>query len=280
MENQMPSPVPIPGRRSRLRRMSLTLASFVAVTSLLGFSAAGASAAVPTVTTNAATSVTASSATLNGYISDGTGLWTQYRFEYGKTAAYGLTTEWISGGKAGFFGNVNATIKSLENYEYHFRLVAKNQNGTGFGADKTFEYMALWHLGEPSVNPAADISRFKDVSCVPLPALECFGVGSSESSGSGSKPLAERFDSKGWQLQTTPEIASTGHSLESVSCLSAKYCVAVGYQKVGLVKQVLIERWNGTEWQFPEFFALPAGTTELYGVSCVAETHAPLLAGG
>ena len=98
----------------------------------------------PQVTTNAATSVTATSATLNanlistgapikehpGYIS------CEVWFEWGETTSYGYSTPKQSKSSTGYF---SASITGLKPGKiYHFRAVASNSRGVDYGADTTF----------------------------------------------------------------------------------------------------------------------------------------------
>src|SRR5439155_1938989 len=91
----------------------------------------------PLVITNPATTVTHSSATLNGSV-DPHGLTTTVYFQYGTTTSYGHTTATQS--KTGnTYQNVAANISSLSaSTTYHFRIVATNSAGTVYGSDRTF----------------------------------------------------------------------------------------------------------------------------------------------
>jgi hypothetical protein len=89
------------------------------------------------VTTNAATVITSSSATLNGTV-DPNGLTTSVLFEYGITTNYQHTTA-----NRNYSGsttqNVNANISGLTpNTTYHFRIVGFNSRGFHFGSERTF----------------------------------------------------------------------------------------------------------------------------------------------
>jgi hypothetical protein len=91
----------------------------------------------PVVTTNAATNVAISSATLNGSL-DPHGLTTSVYFQYGTTTSYGHTTP-IQNQTGNTFRNSSANISGLTTHTtYHFRIVATNSGGTRFGGDKTF----------------------------------------------------------------------------------------------------------------------------------------------
>jgi hypothetical protein len=91
----------------------------------------------PVVTTNPATNVARSSATLNGTI-DPHGLSSTVSFQYGRTTSYGSTTaNQIKTGNT--YQNVSANISGLTaNATYHFRIKATNSSGTRYGSDRTF----------------------------------------------------------------------------------------------------------------------------------------------
>ena len=90
----------------------------------------------PTVQSLDATSVTTSSAQLNGSVNPN-GLSTTAHFEYGLTAAYGSST--ASGNFGTTSQNIGYTISGLiPNTTYHFRLDASNTSGPSYGVDKTF----------------------------------------------------------------------------------------------------------------------------------------------
>ena len=91
----------------------------------------------PVVMTNPAINVTASSATLNGWL-DPHGLTTSVYFQYGRTTNYGNRTP--NQTKTGNnYQNVLATISGLSaQTTYHFRIVATNSVGTRYSSDRTF----------------------------------------------------------------------------------------------------------------------------------------------
>jgi len=93
----------------------------------------------PTATTEVATSITETTATLNGTVNANL-LSTTVYFEYGLTTAYGMT--W-SGTPAIVTGSsdtaVSATLGELTSgTTYHYRVVATNLSGTTYGSDMTF----------------------------------------------------------------------------------------------------------------------------------------------
>ena len=100
---------------------------------------ASAQAAVPTVTTGNANSITQTSAKLNGTVKPNNEA-TTYHFEFGTTTAYGTNTP-EAGPIAPGSGNtsVSADVGSLApGTVYHYRLVGTNPSGSIPGKDKTF----------------------------------------------------------------------------------------------------------------------------------------------
>jgi bacillolysin len=92
----------------------------------------------PTVTTEAATAITASEATLNGTVNPN-GLATSSWFEYGVDTLYGVTTsaDALGSGNAPLPTAFAATGLSCGT-TYHYRAVASNSAGVGSGLDRSF----------------------------------------------------------------------------------------------------------------------------------------------
>lgn len=93
----------------------------------------------PTATTNAATSVGASTATVNGTVNANNAT-TTVTFEYGLDTNYGKTAK---ANQSPVTGSSDTAVSSgltflIPNTTYHYRVVAQNVNGTVYGADMTF----------------------------------------------------------------------------------------------------------------------------------------------
>ncbi len=94
---------------------------------------------LPSVTTNGATSVGATTATLNGTITDDGGGSCEYRFEYGTDSGetYAYNTGWTGNKTTG--QSFNAEITGLSaGTEYFFRAQARNSIGTSSGGELSF----------------------------------------------------------------------------------------------------------------------------------------------
>jgi hypothetical protein len=92
----------------------------------------------PTATTGAAQSVGPDTAQLTGSL-DTLGRSTTWWFDYGTTTKYGKSTTHRSAGSKAGAQNVTAPLTGLAaNTAYHYRLVAKSDGGTKYGADATF----------------------------------------------------------------------------------------------------------------------------------------------
>lgn len=97
-------------------------------------------APAPIVTTEAASAVTETGATLKGQVNPH-GYATTYQFEYGETTSYGtkvpVTAESVGSGKVNVA--VSKAISGLpSSTTYHYRITATNVYGTSPGLDKTF----------------------------------------------------------------------------------------------------------------------------------------------
>lgn len=109
----------------------------------------------PAAVTGTATDITTTSATLNGTVDPNQTL-TIYSFEYGRTAAYGSSTQpapLIAGDSP---VPVPGPVSGLmPNTLYHFRIVASNNAGTTRGNDATFTTLAV-APGTPNTAPVAN----------------------------------------------------------------------------------------------------------------------------
>jgi hypothetical protein len=117
--------------------------------------------------TGAASAVRQTTALLNASVNPLGEPVSSCRFEYGPSTSYGASApcapEPGSGGEA---VEVSAAIGGLTEYRtYHFRIVAANQTGTSFGADRTFSTLS----GAPDFGRCTEVTlgtgRFANNIC-------------------------------------------------------------------------------------------------------------------
>lgn len=159
------------------------------------------SAGEPTVSTEAATSVSEHEATLNGTV-NANGHSTTYRFEYGTTTGYGNKIAGpspVEGSEA-----VSAPIGGLAaGTTYHFRLVATNEKGTTDGPDETFTTQ-----GPPSATTG---------EAKPVGETEATLKGTVNPDGKPTKYYFEWGTSEGYDQVTSEVPAGEGHFAQAVS---------------------------------------------------------------
>lgn len=232
---------------------------------------------VPLVTTEGSAVDPPSHVELKGSV-DPNNLETHYYFEYGPTTSYGSVSSTEPAGSGVEPVSVNATITGLKpGTTYHYRLVAYNADGYGYGADSTFA--TPWWFIQPTQNPhgLAEDDWFRGVSC--WSASGCDAVGSNTNSADEVIGLVENWNGTSWEVQSTPKgTGAKEDNLESVSCRSASECEATGYAEVtGGAHDTLAERWNGTSWSV-QTTPTEGNDSDLVSVSCASTSEC--VAGG
>jgi hypothetical protein len=119
-----------------IRPRSRTFVPLALATLALACTAPAASAAAPSVATGGA-AVSPTTATFTGSV-DAQGLPTTYWFEYGTTAAFGAQSPSSSAGSGTDAVTAAGSVAGLAaDTVYHYRLVARNRDGTDRGARRT-----------------------------------------------------------------------------------------------------------------------------------------------
>ncbi len=159
----------------------------------------------PEATTNAASGVQQTQATLNGTV-DPKGTDTHYYFQYGKTTEYGSSTSSTDAGSGTSLLLESAAVTGLQpGTTYHYRLVASSEGGAVYGSDQTFT--ALVGLSPMAVrNPTtgeqwvyyqgANGQLFQWIATSKWLDNE---LGSGEAAAPGSSPMAVRNEANGEQ---------------------------------------------------------------------------------
>jgi hypothetical protein len=118
---------------------------------------------------------------------------------------------------------------------------------------------------------AASGVRLWGLSCVST--TWCMAVGDYNVSASEQLLLSEVWNGKAWTMNLPPNPpGSSAHALVGVSCVSTKFCAAVGdslSKKLAFVS--LGESWNGTSWTIhPTPKSKQTIGSELFDVSCLS----------
>ncbi len=156
----------------------------------------------PTATTLAAEGFKETEATLKGTVNPG-GEATEYFFEYGTGTGYGQKTEKATLLASGGNQTVSATLTKLApGTEYHFRLVAKNNEGPAEGLDHSFKTISP-PTKEPTKEPPA-----KEPSPTPTP------TGGNPTGTTSSSPSSgqAKIEPASGPLFGSLKLASTQHS--------------------------------------------------------------------
>ncbi len=112
----------------------------------------------------------------------------------------------------------------------------------------------------PSPNVGSDISVLNGVTTIS--PTDAWAVGYyMNSTTRKSHALIEHWDGSSWSVVTSPAPDARNYTLNAVSAVSAGDVWAVGnYKKINGRDRVLIEHWNGTQW---ELVSSPSiGTTD------------------
>jgi len=123
----------------------------------------------------------------------------------------------------------------------------------------------------PSPNVSgADFTAMNSVDCISTSF--CAAVGDTDTSPANYTPAAMTWNGSTWTLEQPPlQPGESGDMvLNAVSCLSATWCLAVGYHGDGNTRHPWAQMWNGTGWSIVSVG--DPGSGELNGVSCTSQT--------
>ena len=145
-------------------------------------------------------------------------------------------------------------------------VVGWSDTGTTSGAFALKLANGSWVKKLIPLPSGATYVRLQDVSCTAGNA--CTAVGFTSEAFSGG-PFAVRWNGTKWSLQTVPEAPTGGGTLESVHCVSATFCLAVGYAG----NKAFAAKWNGTAWSLlPVTHPGTATVDRLNSISCTSAT--------
>lgn len=130
---------------------------------------------------------------------------------------------------------------------------------------------SVWSLvASPNIgtNPTVDLNVLWGVSCPWAGSCEAVGTYFSASNGH-DRTLVESWNGSAWSLASSPNRGWNNNIFDSVSCVSADWCKAVGsYAEASGVQRTLVESWNGNAWSLASSPNFGKHANALEGVSC------------
>ena len=168
----------------------------------------------PVATSGSASSITASSATLNGTV-DPNSRDTSFYFEYGTSTSYGTKTAVKGAGASSSPQSESASISGLQTGRtYHFRIVATSDAGTSTGNDASFTTSSAPSIETGDVASVTPTTATLKGTVLPngLSTTWWFEYGtstsyssrtSSHSAGSGTKTTSQSIGIKSLKPGTT-----------------------------------------------------------------------------
>jgi sugar lactone lactonase YvrE/phosphodiesterase/alkaline phosphatase D-like protein len=180
--------------------------------------------ALPSAITQEGTSIHTTAATLNASVT-ANGLNTSYQFEYGKTTTYGSKAP--SSGKA--IGSatgavaVEDQVTGLETgTTYHYRVVASNEEGTTYGADRTFKTsVEPYGFARAFGSNGKGILQFADPTGLSIDSLGNIWVIDSGNSWLAEPNRIEKFNSKGEYLTQVGSLGSANGQFNYPTSIAA-----------------------------------------------------------
>lgn len=174
--------------------------------------------AVPTATTNDASGIVLTAATLNGTVNANNSS-TTVTFEYGTSTSYGTTVAASPGIVAGTSGtSVSRAITGLTpNTTYHYRVVGVNAGGTTYGSDMTFST----DVTAPTISSA---SRDSDTQITVTLSEACQNL---VKSNDGGFTVTKTGTSTTYVVSATAEGSDSSHVVLTVADMGAAEAAGV-----------------------------------------------------
>ena len=120
-----------------------------------------------------------------------------------------------------------------------------------------------------SPNSSLTQNTLSSVSCVT--SSFCMAVGNAVTT-TPQQTLIEQWNGTSWAVVSSPNVTGTTvDALTGVSCVTTKFCMAVGTATVAGTAQTLVEQWNGSAWAIvASTNTSPTISNTLTGVSCTS----------
>ncbi len=134
-----------------------------------------------------------------------------------------------------------------------------------------------WSVGTAASLPGGTMTaQLFSVSC--LSSTWCMAVGSSGTGTPARTTISEVWNGSTWQLVPGPSLSVGFNQLNSVSCVSTSFCLAVGNQGAITPPSPLAEQWTGNSWSGVTVAADPGSAgSSLRSVSCAGASFCVLV---
>ena len=143
----------------------------------------------------------------------------------------------------------------------------------GVGSSLTFAGppSGVWQIvSSPNVSTTQQ-NELNGIACAAQ--NDCWAVGDYYT-GSAYQTLIEHWDGNAWSMVTSANMnvsAPQTNVLQHVTCVASTDCYAVGNYFNGVVRQTLIEHWDGTSWTIvTSANTQPVQSNYLHEVTCAA----------
>ncbi|HWL65554.1 MAG TPA: carboxypeptidase-like regulatory domain-containing protein [Actinomycetota bacterium] len=140
----------------------------------------------------------------------------------------------------------------------------------GLGSTVTMSWDGSSWVTVPSPNiEDARANILSDVTCV-TPS-DCWAVGAYVTEGLQVRTLILQWDGVSWEIVNSPDIGvDPWNGLNSVECISASECWAVGFNTTTGTAKTLILKWDGTKWDVHDSPNASTKGNVLHGVTCLS----------
>ena len=146
----------------------------------------------------------------------------------------------------------------------------------GSAASGALTYAEVWDGSQWTYTPSPYPDFYQnDLSSVSCPSSQmCVAVGSGYDGGSGLIALAEEWNGQAWSVMPTPQDPDPndlGSDLQSVSCSSMTFCMAIGEGYTETTTEMWASTWNGAAWA-PMTVTTNTGNDYPEQVSCTSDS--------
>jgi hypothetical protein len=103
-------------------------------------------------------------------------------------------------------------------------------------------------------------------------ATDIWAVGASGGINNAKQTLIEQWNGTKWSLVSSPNVGTSGSSLDAVAVVAANDIWAVGFSTLSNF-ETLTEHWNGTSWQVVKSLNIGTQGNTLAGVAAITATN-------